>query len=188
MQTARHQSGDKEETDLPAHVRAPGSRRSFLGGILALGSAFVGALLAVPVLRYVFYPLTARSDSEWSEVDLVAKLSSAEMPVRHTLDLKRRDGWRETESHPLVYIIKKGDKLSALSAVCPHLGCTVPWDADRKEFVCPCHGGTFSPDGKRLSGPPRRSMDLLQTKTSGGKLLVKYQAFRPDVSSKEVIS
>ncbi len=144
-----------------------------------MGSAFVGALLAVPVLRYVFYPLTARSDSEWSEVDLVAKLSSAEMPVHHTLDLKRRDGWRETESQPLIYIIKKGDKLSALSAVCPHLGCTVPWDADRKEFVCPCHGGTFSPDGKRLSGPPRRSIGIAANQDFWGKAVGEIPGVSP---------
>jgi menaquinol-cytochrome c reductase iron-sulfur subunit len=54
--------------------------------------------------------------------------------------------------------------------------------------VCPCHGGTFSADGTHLSGPPRRSLDSLDTKVAGGKLMVKYQYFRPDVSVKEVTS
>lgn len=171
------------EQPLPSN----GSRRSFLGAILGLGSALVAATLAVPVLRYVFYPLSAGSDdSEWTEVDSVSNISGAEMPLRHVLDLKQRDGWRETASQPIVYIVKTSDKLTVLSAICPHLGCTVPWDPGRKEFVCPCHGGTFAPDGTRISGPPRRSLDSLESKVSDGKLLVKYQSFRPDVSDKEV--
>ena len=173
---------------LPDQPQPPnGSRRTFMGVMLGLGSAFVGALLAVPVLRYAFYPLKAHGDdSEWTEVGSVTTLSGATMPLRRELEIKRRDGWREVAIQTVIYIIKTGDKLGALSAICPHLGCTVPWNPGRKEFVCPCHGGTFSPDGTRVSGPPRRSLDSLETKVSGGKLMVKYQTFRPDVSSKVV--
>ena len=166
-----------------------GSRRSFLGVLLGLASAFVGALLAIPVVRYIFYPLTANAgDSDWTEVGSVASVSSVKTPLRRTLDLKERDGWRETSSQPVVYIINEDGQPKVLSAICPHLGCTVPWDPGRNEFVCPCHGGTFSADGAHLSGPPRRSLDSLETKVSGGKLMVKYQYFRPDVTSKEVTS
>ncbi len=171
------------------HFPLDGSRRSFLGALLGLASAFVGALLAVPVLRYIFYPLAANSDeSDWTEVGQLASFSNVQTPLRRTLELKQRDGWREIASQPVVYIIKTGGKLKALSAICPHLGCTVPWDPGRNEFVCPCHGGTFSADGTHLSGPPRRSLDSLETKVSGGKLIVKYQYFRPDVTSKVVTS
>jgi menaquinol-cytochrome c reductase iron-sulfur subunit len=170
-------------------VPMEGSRRSFLGVLLGLASAFVGALLAIPVLRYIFYPLTANADnSDLTEVGSVASFSSLETPLRHTLELKQRDGWRETASQPVVYVIKSGGKIKVLSAICTHLGCTVPWDPGRKEFVCPCHGGSFSADGTHLSGPPRRALDSLETKVSGGKLMVKYQYFRPDVPNKEVIS
>ncbi len=170
-------------------VPLDGSRRSFLGVLLGLASAFVGALLAVPILRYVFYPLTAQSnDSGWAEVGPALSLSSVQTPLRRTLQLNQRDGWRETASEPVVYIVNAGIQLKVLSAICPHLGCTVPWDPGRNEFVCPCHGGTFSADGTHLSGPPRRSLDSLETKVSGGKLMVKYQYFRPDVPNKEVIS
>ena len=173
------------------HRRVPldGSRRSFLGVLLGLASASVGALLAIPVLRYIFYPLTAKSDdSDWVEVGPVENVSNAPTPVRRMLDLKQRDGWRETASQPVVYIVQSGGKARVLSAICPHLGCTVPWDAVRNEFVCPCHGGTFSADGTHLSGPPPRSLDSLETKVSGGKLMVRYQNFRPDVPNKEVTS
>jgi menaquinol-cytochrome c reductase iron-sulfur subunit len=174
-----------------AHHLSPadGARRSFLGVLLGVASAFMAALLAVPVLRFVFYPLTAMADeSDWADAGPVAMLSAIGAPVPRTLVLEQRDGWRETASHPLVYVVNVGGKVKALSAICPHLGCTVPWDPGRNEFVCPCHGGTFSADGTHLSGPPRRSLDSLDTKVAGGKLMVKYQYFRPDVSVKEVTS
>ncbi|MGB8959426.1 MAG: ubiquinol-cytochrome c reductase iron-sulfur subunit [Candidatus Aminicenantales bacterium] len=178
------------ESDKREQPRFPssGSRRSFLGALLGLASAFVGALLAVPVLRYIFYPVTAKSgDSDWADGGSVTVFSQLEAPLLRTLELKQRDGWREIASQPVVYIIRAGGQLKALSAICPHLGCTVPWDPGRNEFVCPCHGGTFSADGTHLSGPPRRSLDSLETKVAGGKLMVKYQYFRPDVADKEVI-
>jgi menaquinol-cytochrome c reductase iron-sulfur subunit len=179
------ESVDNEHQPVPME----GSRRSFLGVLLGLASAFVGALLAVPVLRYIFYPLTANSEeSDWMEVGSSASFSNVQMPLRCTAELKQLDGWWETTSQPVVYIIKAGGKIKALSAICPHLGCDVPWDPGRNEFVCPCHGGTFSADGTHLSGPPRRALDSLETKVTGGKLMVKYQYFRPDVPNKVVIS
>jgi menaquinol-cytochrome c reductase iron-sulfur subunit len=179
------ESHDHEQQPVPSNA----SRRSFLGVLLGLASAFVGGLLAIPVVRYIFYPLTASAeDSNWVEVGSLASVSYVQTPLRRTLDLKQRDGWLETASQPIVYIIKEGGQLKALSAICTHLGCTVPWDPGRNEFVCPCHGGTYSADGTHISGPPRRSLDSLETKVSGGNLMVKYQYFRPDVPNKEVIS
>lgn len=176
-------------TDEQKSVPLDGSRRSFIGVLMGLASAFVGALLAVPVVRYVFYPLTAKSnESGWAEVGLVSSFSNVQTPLRRTLDLKQIEGWRETVSRPVVYIVQSGGQVKALSDICPHLGCTVPWDPGRNEFVCPCHGGTFSADGTNISGPPRRPLDSLETKISGGKLMVKYQYFRPDVPTKVVIS
>ncbi|MHB8078119.1 MAG: Rieske 2Fe-2S domain-containing protein [Candidatus Krumholzibacteriia bacterium] len=174
-----------------AHHQSPadGSRRSFLGVLLGVASASMAAMLGVPVLRFVFYPLTAMTDeSDWAEVGPTAMFSAIGAPVPRKLNLEQRDGWRETTSHPLVYVVNVGGKVKVLSAICPHLGCTVPWNPGRNEFVCPCHGGTFSADGTHLSGPPRRSLDSLDTRVSGGKLMVKYQYFRPDVTIKEVIS
>ncbi|PZV16660.1 MAG: cytochrome B6, partial [Leptolyngbya sp.] len=39
------------------------------------------------------------------------------------------------------------ESVIAVSAVCTHSGCTVPWNAEQGLFACPCHGGRFNPDG-----------------------------------------
>jgi glycine/D-amino acid oxidase-like deaminating enzyme/nitrite reductase/ring-hydroxylating ferredoxin subunit len=43
--------------------------------------------------------------------------------------------------------------LHSYSAVCPHLGCVVQWNADEKTFDCPCHGSRFSKEGVVINGP-----------------------------------
>ena len=52
-------------------------------------------------------------------------------------------------------------KVIALSAQCPHLGCSIGYDGDGKRFRCPCHKSAFKPSGERESGPSRRGLDPL---------------------------
>jgi len=44
-------------------------------------------------------------------------------------------------------------ELHEFSAVCPHLGCIVAWNALEQSWDCPCHGSRFSPEGQVLNGP-----------------------------------
>ena len=76
----------KSDTDAQQHFPLDPSRRSFLGALLGLASAFIGALLAVPVLRYISYPLTANDskDSDWTEIGSVASIGNVQTPLRRT--------------------------------------------------------------------------------------------------------
>jgi menaquinol-cytochrome c reductase iron-sulfur subunit len=155
------------------------SRRSFLGVLLGIGSALVGALLAVPLIRFALFPLIRTTTDDFSSIT---------EPVMRTIQIEQVDGWRKAISEKAVYVTKdQQGHLRLLTSVCPHLGCTVPWNKDRKQFVCPCHGGTFMPDGTRVSGPSLRGMDSLETSVEGGQLTVRFQYFRQLVSDKEVI-
>ena len=46
------------------------------------------------------------------------------------------------------------DDFVALSSTCPHLGCQVTFEPQHQRFFCPCHNGTFAPDGRATGGPP----------------------------------
>ena len=165
------------------------ARRSFLGVLLGLGSFCVGALLAVPLIRFALFPLLRQStELKSSAIGNVSEFSSLTEPAMRTIQIEQVDGWRKAVSEKAIYVTKDSQgQLQVLSSICPHLGCTVPWDADRKKFVCACHNSIFSPDGARISGPSLRGMDTLETSVEDGQLLVKFQYFRQLVSDKEVV-
>ncbi len=166
------------------------SRRSFFGALLFLGSASMGAVLAIPVLRYVLYPLYSKAaGTEWSDVGQVSDFAKSKVPIRKTITFKQRDGWREVVSSQSVYVTHAADdQLIVLSAICPHLGCSVSWQAGQDKFVCPCHGGEFNPAGLHILGPPPRAMDRLPTQVKNGLLQVHFEYFRSNVPNQEKIS
>lgn len=177
-----------EEADVEKNIVI--SRRSFFGALLCIGSAGMGAILAVPVLRYVLYPLYSKaSGTEWSDVGNLSEFASVKSPVRKTITFKQRDGWREVVSAQSVYVSRSaaGD-LIVLSAICPHLGCSVSWQQGQDKFVCPCHGGEFKADGLHILGPPPRAMDSLPTQQANGMLQVHFEYFRSNVPNQEKIS
>jgi glycine/D-amino acid oxidase-like deaminating enzyme/nitrite reductase/ring-hydroxylating ferredoxin subunit len=46
-----------------------------------------------------------------------------------------------------------GGEVHAVGLTCPHMGCTVRWNAAETSWDCPCHGSRFSHDGAVLDGP-----------------------------------
>jgi Rieske Fe-S protein len=165
------------------------SRRSFLGALLAVGGFFVGALLSVPLIRFALFPLLRRTtELKESSVGALTDFSSLTEPVMRSIQIEQVDGWRKAVSEKAVYVAKgRQGKLLVLTSICPHLGCTVPWNKEKNQFVCPCHGATFAADGTRVSGPSLRGMDTLETSVQDGQLLARFQYFRQLVSDKEVI-
>lgn len=70
------------------------------------------------------------------------------------------------------------DKLVALSAVCPHLGCGIGWDAAAGNFLCPCHDSRFSPEGDKLTGPSERRMDALPLEIKDGRVQLTWIRYK----------
>jgi menaquinol-cytochrome c reductase iron-sulfur subunit len=165
-------------------------RRSFLAGLLAVGGAAVGALLAVPLVRFALYPVLARTtEKSWSEVGKLDEFQNLTSPIQKLVTIEQRDGWRKTIKQQPVYVTKDPQgAIIVLSAVCTHLGCSVRWVDAQNKFVCPCHGGMFSGDGKLLGGPPPRGLDQLETKIEDGTLKTQYQFFRPLIHTKEELA
>ena len=70
------------------------------------------------------------------------------------------------------FVVRKGEKLFALSAVCTHRKCKLIAEPDRS-FYCKCHGSTFDPAGHVTEGPAHRDLPVLPTSVDErGQLLV----------------
>jgi Rieske Fe-S protein len=74
------------------------------------------------------------------------------------------------------FVVRKGENLFALSAICTHRKCKLIAEPDRS-FYCKCHGSTFDPAGHVTEGPARRDLAVLPTFVDeNGQLLVKVSA------------
>jgi cytochrome b6-f complex iron-sulfur subunit len=76
---------------------------------------------------------------------------------------------------PLLVIRNPQDssKVIAVNSICPHKGCEVDWKAKNNQFVCPCHGARFKPDGSLAKGPATRPLSSFKAKIEGNSVLVK---------------
>lgn len=54
--------------------------------------------------------------------------------------------------------------VNAFSAVCPHMGCMVQWNAEEKSFDCPCHGSRFTKEGVVINGPATIGLEKIHIK------------------------
>jgi menaquinol-cytochrome c reductase iron-sulfur subunit len=183
-QGANNQSGGA------AQDPASPPRRSFLGGLLAAGTAGVGTLLIIPVIRFVLHPVLAKTtEKSWSDVGKVDEFQAIIAPVQRLAQIEQLDGWRRTVSQKPVYVARdSAGQLTVLSAVRTHLGCTLPWIDKQNKFICPCHQAIFDPEGKLIGGPAPRNMDVLPMKIEQGVVKVQYQFFRQLTRKKEVIA
>jgi menaquinol-cytochrome c reductase iron-sulfur subunit len=166
------------------------TRRSFFSTLLGIGSSSMGAILGVPIFRFALYPAYAKeAGKQWSDVGDAHEFADAKGPVSKMVSFSLRDGWREVVTMQSVYVNRKPDgELQVLSAICPHMGCSVGWQASQGKLVCPCHGGQFTPDGKHIAGPPPRGMDNLRTQVKDAKLQVQFEYFRSNLPNQEKLS
>ena len=173
----------------PSNTALEPSRRSYIGWLMGLCTAGVGAVLAYPLIRFSLYPLrTQTTEVKWSDAGPASDFATLTTPVQRSITVEQVDGWRKSVSDKVVYVTKDpAGRLEVLSAVCPHLGCSVQWRGPQNNFTCPCHGATFQASGARLGGPAPRGMDSLQSEIQNGRLMVRYQYFRQLVPTKEVI-
>ena len=138
----------------------PPARRRFVG--VFLGSGLVASLASFiyPVLRYLVPPA-------------VADLGADEVVASKVADLKPNGSkiFRFGNRPALLLMTAEGE-YRALSAVCTHLSCTVQYRNDLHQVWCACHNGLYDLNGRNISGPPPRPLDLFQVHVRGDEIVV----------------
>jgi nitrite reductase/ring-hydroxylating ferredoxin subunit len=165
------------------------SRRKLLKlGIGALGCG-LAAVPIVPALGYLVHPLRLGPGEAGAMVPVGKREAFGAVPVRVDLYADRRDAWSRETNVKLgsCWVHVRDGKLQALSTSCPHLGCSVDYDAGEGKFKCPCHRSAFDLAGEVKGGPAPRSMDSLEIEEKNGLVAIRFQRFRQGVPGKEPV-
>jgi Rieske Fe-S protein len=71
------------------------------------------------------------------------------------------------------YLVRtKNGGFLALSLNCTHLGCSVMWDKEKQEFLCPCHASSFDIMGNVIHPPAPRALDYYPVILKEGEVWV----------------
>jgi nitrite reductase/ring-hydroxylating ferredoxin subunit len=72
------------------------------------------------------------------------------------------------------FLIRRGQEVKGLSAVCTHMGCILNYSKFRDQFECPCHGATFQTTGHPTDNydTPLPSLPSLQVRVLRGQVEV----------------
>lgn len=148
------------------------SRRRFLGRVIQLVQGVIGATVAFLAGGAIAAPAFTRREDNWLEAGAVDALVEGE-PVPVVIRLAREDGYAQVVDRQVVFLVKTGDNVRALSSTCTHLGCRVSWVAEAQQLKCPCHGGVYDKTGAVVSGPPPAALPTLSTRIERGQVLVQ---------------
>jgi menaquinol-cytochrome c reductase iron-sulfur subunit len=160
------------------------TRRGFLKLATTILSAFVGVVLAIPMIGSLIGPSFRLKKPHWSEVGDIESLS-IDQPASLDFPYKTEDAYvQETMTHRVWVIKHSSSEITVFSPICPHLGCYYDWHPERKEFICPCHGSIYSITGKVLGGPAPRPLDTLPWKLEKGELYVEWERFEAGIPKK----
>ena len=140
--------------------RVKPARRGFVEVLLGGGLAASVISFIYPVLRYLVPPA-------------VANLGGDEIVACKVGDLKPNSSKIfRFGSRPGLLLLTPEGEYRALSAVCTHLGCTVQYRNTTHQIWCACHNGLYDLNGRNISGPPPRPLEVFQVHVRGDEIVV----------------
>lgn len=147
-------------------------RRRFLAGIVNTIQGVIGGTLAFVLGGAVLSPSFASRKENWLSAGSLAGLAENE-PTPVTIRVARQDGYSQIVERQVVFLVKTGDSVKALSSTCTHLGCRVSWNSETQKLLCPCHGGVYDSTGAVVEGPPPEPLATMPTRVDGDQILVQ---------------
>lgn len=141
-------------------------RRDFLKGVI---KAFflILAVFVISIFIYI-YP----SNIKKRKLNYIYIMDEDDLPKRGVRKIEFHYERDDRIINSRIFITADNDKLIAFSPVCTHLGCLVNWDNNKKEFLCPCHGGKYNISGDVIAGPPPKPLTRLPLEIKDGKVYV----------------
>ncbi len=125
------------------------------------------------IVGFLSNALGRRKENDWISIGPAEDLSP-ESFKRYVVRNPQTHAWRTEAVPELIYVkdLYPEDPLALLST-CTHLGCTVRWNASRKRFLCPCHGGVYGEQGEVLEGPPPEPLRRVEVRIEGETCYVR---------------
>jgi quinol---cytochrome c reductase iron-sulfur subunit, bacillus type len=152
------------------------SRRGVLVKLGILFNGTVGAILAVPIVRYILSPAIRERRpgyESWLSLGPLGQFPEGETRLATYRSPAANPSDGETANIPCWVRRVGGGKFQVFAINCAHLGCPVRWFPQSGLFMCPCHGGVYYSDGSRASGPPERGLFEYRYKVEQGNLLIQ---------------
>jgi len=166
-------------------------RRGALRLLVTLGGIAYAGSIAVPGASFAVAPAEGHgaSGARWFKIGRLADLPEGE-PRRVPVIGDQRDAFTVSRDQLLgsVWVMRKGDTVRAFSATCPHLGCSVDLNADKKSFGCPCHASRFNLEGAPEAGPSPRALDPLTARVVNGVVEIDFRRYRQGIAEREEVS
>jgi cytochrome b6-f complex iron-sulfur subunit len=152
----------------------PGMGRRQFMNLLTFGSITGVALGALyPVVKYFIPPSVGGGGSGVTAKDALGNdvIVSDFLASQKTGDRVLAQGLK---GDPTYLVVENDSSLASygLNAICTHLGCVVPWNANENKFICPCHGSQYNSEGKVVRGPAPLSLALVHADVIEDKVLV----------------
>jgi cytochrome b6-f complex iron-sulfur subunit len=72
------------------------------------------------------------------------------------------------------FVVRRGGKVEAMSAVCTHVACELQWRQQHGDLLCPCHGRSFTLDGLSQDNQayPLPPLPLVRFRVRNGRIEV----------------
>lgn len=189
------EENQNDSAEEPPRVEPPAdrgqttNRRGALKALAAASGAIYAGALVVPAAQMLAPSSSGGTGkARWIRVGRLADVKPDE-PKRVVVIADEKDAYTITRDQLLgsLWLIRKGDQVTAMSAVCPHLGCSIDINADKQSYFCPCHVSKFSLTGAPVSGPSPRGMDPLDTRIVDGFVEVDFRRYRQGIPTKEEV-
>ncbi|MGK4007719.1 Rieske (2Fe-2S) protein [Sorangium sp. So ce1036] len=178
----------------PSPGAPPGERRGALKALVAIGGLAYAGAIAVPAASFLAGSTSGGAGAgggreRWVRIARLDDLPAGE-PRRLQVIGDERDAFTVAKDQLLgsVWILREGEKVRAMSATCPHLGCAIDLNDDKKSFNCPCHASRFALSGVPETGPSPRPMDPLATRVVDGWVEVDFRRYRDGIAELQEIA